>query len=359
MFDPDHLLVPGAQTFFPALVAHLQDSSVAIDPVVFQSILLCLVAGEKNLILRTPEQDVRLVVRLAFLTLSSVFGLATHKLKIRPRSASPANASGAPFLRSLFLPWSSPIESQDEPLASPKTTHKRTRNNAGWSHSGAQRPRRRSVSSSNEPMGTSASNPFGDSHEALHSTTSSSANPFSTAPRPTKIRTPLPHAFSDPTPLRPKPDRTASLQPRAVVISGLENATLTSQRALTRALAERRVVLEDEDGDETYDEVWNLPDGFMIVYVCPFDGRERPPIDKTLLDKFAMSATIQSRSPVGHHHHLHHPLLQHPLVPTALLHDLRATYHRTHLAPVLNIYALDLFSAARHHPQLDAMLLTA
>lgn len=59
------------------------------------------------------------------------------------------------------------------------------------------------------------------------------------------------------------------------------------------------------------------------------------------------------------HHHVHHPLLQQALVPPALLHDLRASYHRTHLAPLLSLYASDLFSAARHHPQLDAMLLTA
>jgi len=64
--------------------------------------------------------------------------------------------------------------------------------------------------------------------------------------------------------------------------------------------------------------------------------------------------------PVGvHHHHVHHPLLQHPLVPHGLLHDLRATYHRTHISPVLSLYASDLFSAARHHPQLDGTFLTA
>ncbi|KAF7315695.1 hypothetical protein MIND_00085100 [Mycena indigotica] len=399
MFDIDFELVPGAPTFVPQLIAHIRERaspSVPIDPVLFQSLLLCLVAGEKHLLLRAPDRDVRLVSKLTFLTLSTVFGLATHKLKVRPRSTNPSNASGAPFLRSLFLPWSSPIEAQDEPLST-KAAHKRNRSNSAYNRP-LQRPRRQSVSSSNELMGA---NPFGDSHEALPSTTSSSGNPFSTVPRPPRIRTPLPHAFSDPTPIRPKADRSSALQPRAVVISGLENATLTSQRALSRALAERRVVLEDEDGDETYDEVWNLADGFIIVYVCAFDAHERPPIDKTLLDKFAMSATItphpsarallsaSSRNstshrnspalhssplppshpqphhshtislPIGHHHHLHQPLLQHPLVPSALLHDLRSTYHRTYLSPALNIYALDLFSAARHHPQLDALLLTA
>ncbi|KAJ7217740.1 hypothetical protein GGX14DRAFT_516982 [Mycena pura] len=406
-------LVPGTPTFFPAILAHVRDlapPSLPVDPVVFQSILLCLVAGDKHLLLRAPEHDVRLVVKLAFLTLSSVFGLATHKLKIRPRSASPTNSSGAPFLRSLFLPWVSPIESQDEAVLAKPPVTQRNRNNATWSRSSSKRPRRRSISSSNDMIGTTASNPFGDSHEALPSASSSVGNPSGTAPRPLKSRSLLPHTVSDPTPLRPRPDSLINSQPRALVISGLENAALPSQRALTKVLAERRVILEDEDGG--YDEVWNLPDGFMMVYVCPFDARERPPIDKTLVDKFAMSATVSphhtirallsspSRNsasyrnspalhpaplpqgqvtptssppfiaqsiplphshslPVGHHHYIHHPVLQQPIVPPSLLDHLRATYRRTHLSPLLDLYASDLFSAARHHSQLDGMWLTA
>ncbi|KAJ7772694.1 hypothetical protein DFH07DRAFT_170594 [Mycena maculata] len=265
----------------------------------------------------------------------------------------------------------------------------------------------RSMSNPNELGGTA--NPFGDGHEFLPSSwsTSSGANPFSTAPRPSKTRAPLPHAFSDPTPVRPRLDGSLALQPRALVISGLENATAPSQRALSRVLAEKRVVLEDEDGDE----LWNLPDGFIMVYVCPLDVHERPPINKSLLDKFAMSATVAphhsvrallspSRNsgsyrnspalhssplpqvtptssppllaqplplphhshtlPLLHHHaHAHHPLLHHPFVPPALLYDLRATYHHTYISPALTVYASDLFSAARHHPQLDGTLLSA
>ncbi|KAJ7693305.1 hypothetical protein B0H17DRAFT_1059662 [Mycena rosella] len=413
--DSNHL-VPGTPTFFPALLAHVRDPaqpSLPLDSIVFQSILLCLIAGEKHLLLRASEQDVRLVVKLAFMTLSSVFGLPTHKLKIRPRSTYPTNTSGAPFLRSLFLPWTAPVDSQDEAPSVKNfgASRNRTRNNATWARSSSKKPRRRSMTNPNELGGTTSSNPFGDSHEFLPSASSSAVNPFSTAPRPSKARAPLPHAFSDPTPLRPRPDRSVALQPRALVICGLENATVPSQRALSRVLAEKRVILEDEDGDEAFDEVWNLPDGFLMVYVCPIDARERPAIHKTLLDKFALSATVSphhsiralllspSRNsasyrnspamgppsplpvtptssppflaqpiplphhshslPLGHHHHVHHPLLQQPLVPPALLHDLRATYYRTYLSPFLELYASDLFSAARHHPQLDGTLLTA
>ncbi|KAJ7077321.1 hypothetical protein B0H15DRAFT_862216 [Mycena belliarum] len=420
--DSNHL-VPGTPTFFPALLAQVRDvapPSLPLDPIVFQSILLCLIAGEKHLLLRAPEQDVRLVVKLAYLTLSSVFGLPTHKIKIRPHSTYPIHTYGAPFLRSLFVPWTTHNDAQDEAASVKQTggSRNRTRNNATWARSSSKKPRRRSISnmsnSSEVAGGTVVSNPFGDSHEFLPSTTSSSTNPFSTAPRPPKTRTPLPHAFSDPTPLRPRSDRSVPLQPRALVLSGLENATMPSQRALARVLAEKRVVLEDEDADEGFDEVWNLPDGFLMVYVCPIDAHERPAIHKTLLDKFSMSATVSPHSsirallsapsrssasyrnspaihptplppgqltptssppflaqpiplphhshsfPLSHqHHHVHHPLLQQPLVPPALLDDLRAAYHRTYLSPLLELYASDLFSAARHHPQLDAIYLTA
>ncbi|KAJ7647010.1 hypothetical protein FB45DRAFT_892081 [Roridomyces roridus] len=394
----DSNLLPGP-TFFPTLLAHVRElapASLPLDAVVFQSVLRCLIAGEKHLLLRAREEDVRLVVKLAFLTLSSVFGLPTHKLKIRPRSASSAE-SGAPFLRSLFLPWSASVDSQDEgPL--PKRNANRTRNNATWARSSSRNPRR-SMSNPNELQGgTTRSNPFGDSHQYVPSSGSSATNlnPFRTAPKAPRGRAPLPHAFSDPTPLRSKLDALA-LQPCALVISGLENATMPSQRALSTVLAERRVVLDDEDGDE----VWNLPDGFIMIYVCPMDAHERPAIHKTLLDKFAMSVAVsphqttrsllaasarnsgsyrgspalhspplpvtptstppfltQPLPPHGHRYSYHH-LQEPPLVSPELLQQLRRSFHRTHISPALNIYACDLFSAARHHPQLDATLLTA
>ncbi|KAJ7187929.1 hypothetical protein C8R46DRAFT_873800, partial [Mycena filopes] len=63
-------LVPGNPTYFPALLAAIRDlapPSLPLDAVVFQSILLCLLSGEKHVILRAPEKDVRLVVKLAVL----------------------------------------------------------------------------------------------------------------------------------------------------------------------------------------------------------------------------------------------------------------------------------------------------
>ena len=88
------------------------------------------------------------------------------------------------------------------------------------------------------------------------------------------------------------------LLPKAVVVSGLEHTSAPSQRALMRALAERRVVLDGYDCDETEtsehepemdDGTWNLPDGFLMVYVCKSDPHERPSIMRGLVSNSGFS----------------------------------------------------------------------
>ena len=63
---PAHLL--GTPAFFPALVIYIRSlsnsPSLPLDQVIVKSILLCLIAGDKHLILRTPEEDIGLVVKL-------------------------------------------------------------------------------------------------------------------------------------------------------------------------------------------------------------------------------------------------------------------------------------------------------
>jgi hypothetical protein len=82
--------------------------------------------------------------------------------------------------------------------------------------------------------------------------------------------------------------------PKALVVSGLEHASRVVQGALVQVLDESRVILEgnnrSEDGrgrgeenEGPEDGVWNLPEGFIIVYVCPLDPRERPKIHKSLV----------------------------------------------------------------------------
>ncbi|KAL0956633.1 hypothetical protein HGRIS_002767 [Hohenbuehelia grisea] len=212
--------------------------------------------------------------------------------------------------------------------------------------------------------------------------------------------------------------------PKGLVISGLEFASNLVQRAFINVLTEKRVVLEsgEEVDDRLGDGVWSLPQDFFVVYVCVHDPYERPNIHKTLLDKFAMSASInlspatrqairahrssaynsqslahsmpslaastgptihaprpmypsssvfaQSTTPTTTPNPLRQrnsPILsptsyppQLPLLPDSLLPTLREIYaNRTQISPRLLLYASDLFSAARHHPELEGLLLTA
>lgn len=74
---------------------------------------------------------------------------------------------------------------------------------------------------------------------------------------------------------------------------------------------------------------------------------------------------------LSHHRHSVSPqptMSSAPLFPTALLQSLRSlvapstsfsTPSKINIHPTLSLYISDLFSAARHHPQLDGMLLTA
>lgn len=260
--------------------------------------------------------------------------------------------------------------------------------------------------------------------------------------------------------------------PRALVVSGLEYASVGVQREFNRVLVDGSVVIEgskccghhkpDEGSQDDLDGVWNLPDGFIVVYVCPWDSRERPKIHKTLvrscvrslsvksfkltrssgrkLDKFAISVTVSLTNATRHayrslslhsYSHSHQsrsfstplplqfspskisysssipdsyfscpphesdnavrpnqsldidakfpthtpdvqptptpqptrpepepdrPLLE-TLLPT-LLPTLRAYYSRTTIPPSISLYLSDLFSAGRHHPQVDGTLLT-
>jgi hypothetical protein len=58
---------PGTPDFFPTLLTNIHSASptLPLDSVVVQSILICIIAGDKHLILRTEEEDVGLVAKLA------------------------------------------------------------------------------------------------------------------------------------------------------------------------------------------------------------------------------------------------------------------------------------------------------
>lgn len=93
----------------------------------------------------------------------------------------------------------------------------------------------------------------------------------------------LPSPSSERDPLGgPLQSMTNAQLPHAVVISGLEVATSAVQETLWDVLRTRTVVLEEADGG--HGNVWNLPDGFILVYVCPLgDGSSRPAIQNALV----------------------------------------------------------------------------
>ena len=64
--EPVH---PGTPSFFPALLEHIKSAAPGLptDPVILQSLLLCIMAGNKNVILRTREEDVSVVQNLTVL----------------------------------------------------------------------------------------------------------------------------------------------------------------------------------------------------------------------------------------------------------------------------------------------------
>ena len=79
--------------------------------------------------------------------------------------------------------------------------------------------------------------------------------------------------------------------PKALVISGLEHVEIPAQRALLRTLQCRRLSVVADPSAYGADSMWDLPQDFMMVYICPLDSHERPQILETLV---RLSAFIPS-----------------------------------------------------------------
>lgn len=238
-------------------------------------------------------------------TLSSIFNLPTHRLKIRSQLSTRSNATSintSLFLRSLFLPPGSSLNrtSHDESFSEYSGLKNISHHRQG-SHSRSTKHKKiRSVPNNfaaavhthgnTEPLLMSGSGPIPE----IMTSTFAASDPVlgPRADEPTK----LPHSYSDPLPARRKRPSQSKLPlqlPHALVISGLEYTTDLTQRAFAKVLVERQVVLENNrlaeetnsrktETDDDYG-AWNLPDGFITVYVCPLNARERPPIHKTLV----------------------------------------------------------------------------
>lgn len=196
-------------------------------------------------------------------TLTSVFGYPTNKLKIRPDAKKHQTPND--FMRSVFLrPPSSPAP------CSPNT------NNDLQSHRATHRGRSRLATNTKTQhlLLRSLSYPVVEP-------TAAPSDLKSPDPSGADLQYPLLHPLGVPSPsLAHDPSLEPPTLPNALVISGLENAGLHAQRALLKVLSEKTVVLDGHDGEGS---LWNLPECFIVVYVCVADPRERPAIHKSLV----------------------------------------------------------------------------
>ncbi|CAA7260665.1 unnamed protein product [Cyclocybe aegerita] len=416
---PLDLKLAGTASFLPALLAHIRATHnlniasspnpglqpLPLDNVIFQSILLCLIGQQKHLVLRTPEEDVGLAVKLVLWTLSNVFDLEVHKVKVKPSSRAPAsgrngrlsstakaeaqfrNEAGAAerFLKSLFVPSVSPRPEENEytqlnpsggpeednpstslPTPKPQRHHEYTRSRSFPQNLNLSGAGSTSITPSTSTSASTGSTiirprptyayrpslphaytypvnatPSSGSFDAATPTTASTATPIGPIPPAIGRRTPtprLPHAYTDPLPLphpytpksrhaktkskgsshsrhRHSKSRSQSSVwydaeeegegageggvdwraedmhlPQALVLSGLEHANEGAQRAFGRVLSDRKVVLPVRGEQE--ERTWEVPNDFIVVYVCPWNARQRPAVHTSLLDKFAMSTNV-------------------------------------------------------------------
>ncbi|KAH0589583.1 hypothetical protein H2248_005316 [Termitomyces sp. 'cryptogamus'] len=314
----------GSSAFLPSILAYVRNSSsgnLPLDPGIFQAILQCMVAGDKYLILLAPEEDVSLVAKLTVWTLSTIFDLSTHKAKIGTRTTPAQRYKDAIppqdpslFLRSLFLP--SHKNDGGEPYRLPG--HSRSRSNRR--HPSFMRP----ASAPNDPHHSNRLSAGTSNHSyASDDVPAAPSPPIIAAPQPRRFL----HANTDPLPLLHKEEPEF---PHALVLHGLERASVAEQTALAQVLTRRQVVFEsarnvadpfpqrtlsrnydrNHNSDHhhkgtnlvyentEYQGTWNLPDDFILVSVCPWNSRERPKIHRSMLDLFGMSSIIYVQTPV-------------------------------------------------------------
>ncbi|KAG6853777.1 hypothetical protein C0991_001488 [Blastosporella zonata] len=425
----------GSSAFLPAALAYVRNSSsgnLPLDPGIFQAILQCMVAGDKYLLLHTPEEDVALVAKLAAWTLLSIFDLPTHRAKtgsraipaIRSKDLTPPRDPNM-FLRSLFLPTNK-CDASD--LPKPKSRKRRP---------SFLRP----ASAPIDPPHPGKLFAGAGHHNSASADTDTAPPLIIAAPQPR----PFTHAHTESIPHLYK-EQSQPEFPHALVLSGLEHATVREQVSLAQTLTRRQIVFEpikpehnlidsyqrrtpsrnhhDSKHGNTrfqtveYDGTWNLPDGFILIYVCPWNSRERPNIHRSLLDLFAMSSTIFVQKHVRDalralpfssnstsHSRIHSsrsnpptpsplpslalasprtppalcqalpgsirprssrnfllqppPIVPKQLFPRDFIVSLQKAAQSAYMSSQLSLYLSDLFSAVRHHPKLDGTFLTA
>ncbi|KAI0268733.1 hypothetical protein BC834DRAFT_866979 [Gloeopeniophorella convolvens] len=366
-YDPDSLQdtlprlgTPGTPEFFASLLEYIRATApdIPLDPVIFQSIILCIMAGNRHVLLRAKEEDISIVQSLASLILTNVFGYPTHKHRIAPSS----NASPSSFVPSIF--FSNSQGSSSTRLESPFRL--RARRSRSYPV-----PEGHRLSASEPPAPSDP--PVIHRRERTDSRTKPPLRPQLHATGTRSDPSPL---LGHESPRTPRPPDDARI-PTALVLSGLEHSSVPCHRALLRTLLENRVSL-DGVSDGARPSVWLLPEDFILVYVCPFDPRERPDIHKSLLDKFSLSVAValhpSTRQAYATYLATHlssttqlsslpstpaQSTAPSPVIPRDFVRQLcsLSTPARVNIHASLRLYIADLIGAARHHHELDGTLL--
>lgn len=194
---------------------------------------------------------------------ANIFGCVTHKHRISPSSGSISPSS---FVPSIF---SSPHQGvPTSKMNSSKMRAKRSQSHStpddhrrhGWQGSDLEVS---SSSSQRERANTRSGFPFLTPFHATGTRFGSSESAEPASPRVLHGSSPAPWL------------------PTAVVVTGLEHSSVPCQRALLRTLLENRVTFDEGPGGAKHTS-WDLPDDFVLVYVCAFDPRERPSVHKSL-----------------------------------------------------------------------------
>ena len=203
-------------------------------------------------------------------SLTSVFGYTTHKLRCHIDAKSQTSTE---LLRSLFLPSATTVT---DGFLLPHYRHHRS--------STTLHSRKPSF-----PRTTSfPSDPRRDLQPASDNLTASADVPSTETPISTfhpagvHSESSVPNLTSSGNTIHQR--RTPHVKiPSAIVVSGLEHTSLSAQRAVLRTLAEKKLVLDGDLPDIEPGLSLDLPIGFIMIYVCRSDPRERPPIYSSLV----------------------------------------------------------------------------
>ncbi|THH07756.1 hypothetical protein EW145_g3170 [Phellinidium pouzarii] len=341
--------------------AYALNPGLLSDEALFQALLLVLVAKQKHLVVRTAEEEVSRVLKQAVNILHTVFGLSVVKLKLRPSD----KLSPDSFLRLMFL------ESPTSECNTLRISSRKALNGAGSLAFVFKR-------SSSYPTSIGANiagvdelynRPQSDVLETgMHSVKHRAMNRGRHS-----LRTqadPIPSFLHDE---EQGHGMERNSLPQVLAVSGLEYTSEQVQTALWTAMSDRQISLHlnHPQSDQRYQMstgVWALPDDFFVVYVCSTgSSHERPPVHKSLVDRFAATVEVylpaenvlDSRTlPPSPNLNAEPP---NSILSPSELADLRllASPMHTLISWRLDLYLSDLFSAARHHPHLDGTLLTA